>query len=59
MKEHMDVYEVRRSFWRDIAPGIPKNDRPAIRQAFNDYTDALCKDGTITATMYATITLQG
>ena len=29
-----------------------KDDKPAIRELFNDYTDSLCKDGLITDYQY-------
>ena len=29
-----------------------KTDKPAMRQAWNDWTDALCKDGRITQRQY-------
>lgn len=29
-----------------------KNDKPAKSQAWNDYTDSLCKDGQITSKQY-------
>ncbi len=29
-----------------------RNDKPALRQAWNDYTDRLCKDGQITQRQY-------
>lgn len=58
-KQYMSRSEVILSFWRDIAPGIPKHDKPAIREAFNNYTDSLCKGGQISLAMYETITLNG
>jgi hypothetical protein len=30
----------------------PKSDKPAKSQAWNDYTDSLCKDGRITSKQY-------
>ncbi len=32
------------------------HDRPAMREAWNNYTDYLCKDGQITDKQYATWT---
>lgn len=43
-------------FDQDIAPdvieGDGQNDAPAMRQAFNDWTDGLCKDGVIHESQY-------
>jgi hypothetical protein len=48
-------------FKREILPEVikkyGKNDLPAIRTAFNDFTDTLCKNGDLTPLQYATITL--
>jgi len=35
-------------------PNIPSNDKPALRQAWNDYTDYLCKDKQISLKQYET-----
>ena len=34
-----------------------KNDKPALRELFNNYTDALCKKGLITENKYNNIIL--
>jgi hypothetical protein len=39
-------------FKENYLPFIPKNDKPAKRQAWNDFTDMLCKDGEITYNQY-------
>jgi hypothetical protein len=55
MSNFLTLDQVNESFKMDILPliaeqyeqdGIP--DRPARSEAFNDYTDSLCKDGQIT-----------
>jgi hypothetical protein len=46
--------EAVRTFKRDILPGIPSRDKPAIREAWGIFTDALCKDGRITLEQYET-----
>ena len=50
--------EVIEAFHRDIAPEVPKNDKPALREAFNNWTDYLCKSGHISAKIYNSITLE-
>jgi hypothetical protein len=42
------------TFKAEILPNIPKNDKPAQRMAWNNYTDMLCKDGQITQKQYDT-----
>jgi len=37
-------------------PFIPKNDKPALREAWNNFTDSLCKNGEITLRQYETWT---
>jgi hypothetical protein len=32
-------------YFRQISQGIPKNDKPMLRQVWNDTIDLLCKDG--------------
>lgn len=48
---------LRAEFWRDIAPGIPANDKPALREAFNTWTDGLHRDGLLTDYQVDRITL--
>lgn len=47
-----------RDFKENILPELRKmygnNDKVAIRTAWNDYTDMLCKDGIITQRQYNT-----
>ena len=50
---------LRETFWRDIAPGIPANDKPALREAFNVWTDQLHRDGEITDYQRHMVTLEG
>ena len=48
--------QVNNTFEQEILPSViaqyGKNDKPAVRQAWNDYTDSLCKDGQITQEEY-------
>jgi hypothetical protein len=48
--------EVLREFRENILPAIVqqygKDDHIAIREAWNNYTDALCKDGVISSHQY-------
>lgn len=50
-------------FKQEVLPEVikkyGKNDRPAINQAFNDFTDNLCKDGLISSKQYNNIILFG
>lgn len=39
-------------FNRYIKPAIPTDDKPALWEAWNIYTDGLCKDGEITDKQY-------
>ena len=52
----MNKQEAVRDFKKYILPGViaryGRNDKPAIHEAWNDYTDSLQKDGLITATQY-------
>ena len=47
---------LRAQFWAEIAPGIPANDKPALREAFNIWIDGLHRDGTITDYQVSRIT---
>lgn len=42
--------------WADAVEQNPRlaGDKPAKREAWNNYTDALCKDGRITTRQYET-----
>ncbi len=44
--------ECRRAFRDEIAPSIPANDRAALDEAFNNWTDSLCKSGQISERAY-------
>lgn len=53
----MTKYQVLKQFRAEIAPMVREQfgrDSIAMREAFNDYTDALCKDGSITSRQYNT-----
>lgn len=38
--------------WRELSAGIPSNDWPMLAESWNNYTDALAKDGGLTALQY-------
>ncbi len=48
----MTKKEAEQIFKDNYWHSIPKNDKPAVRQAWNDFTDSLCKDGQITRHQY-------
>lgn len=52
----MTKTEAIKEFYRDILPQVyqtyGKRDKPAIREAWNNFTDALQKDGRITEEQY-------
>lgn len=48
---------LRARFWRDVAPGIPRDDKPALREAFNNWTDSLHRDGELTDYQIQNVTL--
>lgn len=52
--------EAVREFRNTVLPLViqqyGKNDKPAIREAWNDWTDSLCKDRQITLHQYETWT---
>lgn len=50
----MTYREALKEFNETIRPGLPKNDLPALRQEWNDWTDHLCKSGRITKEQYET-----
>ena len=43
-----------REFEETILMSVPKHDKPAIREAWNNWTDMLCKNGRITQKQYDT-----
>ena len=57
----MAIREVRKRFKAEVLPVVisihGKGDKAAIRTAFNDWTDSLCKEGVITLKQYERITL--
>ena len=60
-EEKMNKQAAVETFKRDILPSIHaqyekdgRTDYPARREAWNDFTDYLCKDGKITSRQYAT-----
>lgn len=53
----MTQQEARKYFNRYIKPEIPKNDKPAINEAWGIYIDSLNRDGTITDKQYHSWTL--
>jgi hypothetical protein len=38
--------------WRELAADLPKDDIPMMSESWNNYTDALCKDGELTNLQY-------
>ena len=51
----MKKREADKIWFRDLRPRVIEHyglDRPAIREAWNDWTDGLCKDGQITQRQY-------
>lgn len=44
--------DVLKYFNEYIKPTIPSDDKPALREAWNNYIDMLCKDGDITEKQY-------
>lgn len=57
----MTLREARKYFRNYVAPAVitmyGSNDKAAMRTAFNDWTDQLCKAGEITERQYNTWTL--
>jgi hypothetical protein len=50
---HFRSYEdVLVDFEENIKPAIPADDAVALREAWNDWTDGLCKDGEISPWAY-------
>jgi len=43
-----------REFRAVVLPSLPRGDKPAMREAWNGWTDFLCKDGVITTRQYET-----
>ena len=54
----MKFKEIKDQFFDYFLHGIDKNDIIAIKTAFNDHTDFLCKDGIITESQYNRICLK-
>ena len=55
--------ELGEMFDRDVLPAVVeqygKDDYPAIREAFNNWTDSLCRDGQLAESQYQEYTYQG
>lgn len=51
MKRNMTKAEALQQF-RELAVNIPRGDEVMRRCAWNDYTDALCKNGQISEKQY-------
>ena len=49
---------LRAEFWRDIALGIPRNDKPMLREAFVNWLDSLHREGRINDYQAFNITLR-
>lgn len=54
MKQFMNASQVLESF-KEISGGIPEDDEIMLNEAFNNYTDSLCKDREIPAWLYERI----
>lgn len=48
----MTKKQAEKYFKESFLPFIPSNDKPAIREAWHNYADFLCKDGSITSKQY-------
>jgi hypothetical protein len=53
-KEAVQIF--RETVLPEVVKQYGRNDKPAIAEAWNNWTDALCKDGTITMRQYETWT---
>lgn len=55
--------EISQRFDNEIMPSViqqyGENDKPAINEAFNNWTDGLCKDGQISSLLYSRIEYVG
>lgn len=56
----MTKNEAVEQFKREVLPAVAakygRGDRPALAEAWNNWTDALCKEGRITERQYSTWT---
>lgn len=52
----MTYRDACKQFNSEIAPRLPKGDKPARDMAWNNWTDGLCKDKVITQKQYDTWT---
>lgn len=50
---NMTKQQALKEFNDTIAPQIPKGDKPMFREAWNNFTDHLCKSGFITGKQYS------
>ncbi len=51
-KNKLTKAQAKEQFVDSVLDGIPRHDIPMLEQAWNDYTDMLCKDGLITDKQY-------
>lgn len=51
----VDLHDLQ-AMWDEIRAELPDDDEPAINEAFNNWTDALCKDGEICQWQYDNLT---
>ena len=59
MSKYLTKKEVERMFKEEVYPSLNKSDKPMIREAWNDFTDMLCKDGQISDNQYNTWSTPG
>ena len=52
----MNKQEAKRDFVFNYLVYVPRGDEPALAEAWNNYTDSLCKSGHITPKQYSTWT---
>jgi hypothetical protein len=56
-RQYLTKKEVLATFRADILPvvqeGYGKHDKPAVSEAWNNYTDMLCKEGKISSKQYS------
>jgi len=50
----MTKKEALAEFREDVLPSVPKGDKVWLCEAWNNFTDFLCKDGRITQKQYDT-----
>ena len=52
MNDPISLSQAFRDWSEEVRPAIPADDHPALAESWNDYTDALCKQGLLTALQY-------